>query len=68
MTEQQIVFGQLAAVEEKSISLQLGRSGEVKIYPRRELDISLEWIFDNMGRRVMCMLRDGVVTEVKTLA
>jgi hypothetical protein len=62
--QQQIVFGGLAAIEEHSVEIEVGR-GQVKVYPRGELDISLEWVFNNMGKRVMCLLRDGKVVEIK---
>ena len=66
MQQQQMVLGLLAGLEQNSISVQ-ARTGEIKVYPRRELDVSLDWVFENTGKRIMCLLRDGVVTEVKTL-
>ena len=63
---QQVVFGGLAGLEEHSVEIDVGR-GQVKVYPRGELDISLEWVFNNMGKKVMCLLRDGKVTEMKAL-
>lgn len=62
--QQQIVSGLLSGLEETAISIAV-RGGEVRVYPRRELDISLDWVSDNLGKRVLCMLQDGVVTQVK---
>jgi hypothetical protein len=63
---QSIVSGRLAGLEETKVSVQL-RTGEIKVYPRKELDISLQWVFENMGQPVICLLKDGVVTELKPL-
>lgn len=63
---QSIISGRLAGLEETKVSVQL-RTGEIKIYPRRELDVSLQWVFENMGQPVICLLKDGVVTELKPL-
>jgi hypothetical protein len=64
---QSIISGRLAGLEETKVSVQL-RTGEIKIYPRRELDVSLQWVFENMGQPVICLLKDGVVTELKPLS
>ncbi len=61
---QSIISGRLAGLEETKVSIQL-RTGEIKIYPRKELNISLQWVFDNMGQPVVCMLQDGSVTDIK---
>ncbi len=63
---QSIISGRLAGLEETKVSVQL-RTGEIKVYPRKELDISLQWVFENMGQPVICLLKDGVVTELKPL-
>jgi hypothetical protein len=64
---QSIISGRLAGLEETKVSIQL-RTGEIKIYPRKELNISLQWVFDNMGLPVVCMLQDGSVTDIKPAA
>jgi hypothetical protein len=61
---QSIISGRLAGLEENKVSIQL-RTGEIKIYPRKELDLSLQWVFDNIGQPVVCMLQDGFVTDIK---
>jgi hypothetical protein len=61
---QSIISGRLAGLEENKVSIQL-RTGEIKIYPRKDLTISLQWVFDNMGQPVVCMLQDGFVTDIK---
>ena len=61
---QSIISGRLAGLEETKVSIQL-RTGEIKIYPRKDLSISLQWVFDNMGQLVVCMLQDGFVTDIK---
>lgn len=61
---QSIISGRLAGLEENKVSIQI-RTGEIKIYPRKELNISLQWVFDNMGQPVVCMLQDGYVTDIK---
>ena len=61
---QSIISGRLAGLEENKVSIQL-RTGEIKIYPRKELNVSLQWVFDNMGQPVVCMLQDGFVTDIK---
>ncbi len=63
---QSSISGRLAGLEETKVSVQL-RTGEIKVYPRKELDISLQWVFENMGQPVICLLKDGVVTELKPL-
>jgi len=62
---QNIISGRLAGLEETKVSIQL-RTGEIKIYPRKELNVSLQWVFENMGQPVVCSLQDGVVTELKS--
>ncbi len=64
---QSIISGRLAGLEETKVSVQL-RTGEIKIYPRKELDVSLQWVFENMGQPVICLLKDGIVTELKPLS
>ena len=61
---QSIIAGRLAGLEETKVSIQL-RTGEVKVYPRKELNVSLQWVFDNMGQPVVCMLQDGFITDIK---
>jgi hypothetical protein len=61
---QSIISGRLAGLEENKVSIQL-RTGEIKVYPRKELNVSLQWVFDNMGQPVVCMLQDGSVTDIK---
>ena len=61
---QSIISGRLAGLEETKVSIQL-RTGEIKVYPRKELDVSLQWVFENMGQPVVCLLKDGFVTEMK---
>jgi hypothetical protein len=61
---QSIISGRLAGLEETKVSIQL-RTGEIKVYPRKELNVSLQWVFDNMGQSVVCMLQDGFVTDIK---
>jgi hypothetical protein len=61
---QSIISGRLAGLEENKVSIQL-RTGEIKVYPRKEIDVSLQWVFDNMGQSVVCMLQDGFVTDIK---
>jgi hypothetical protein len=63
---QNMISGRLAGLEETKISIQL-RTGEIKVYPRKELNISLQWVFENMGQPVVCLLQDGVVTDLKPL-
>ena len=62
---QNIISGRLAGLEETKVSIQL-RTGEIKIYPRKELNVSLQWVFENMGQPVVCLLQDGIVTELKS--
>jgi hypothetical protein len=61
---QSIISGRLSGLEETKVSIQL-HTGEIKVYPRKELDVSLQWVFDNMGQPVICMLLDGSVTDIK---
>jgi len=63
---QNIISGRLAGLEESKLSIQL-RTGEIKVYPRKELNVSLQWVFENMGQPVICLLTDGIVTELKTM-
>ncbi|HUV53428.1 MAG: hypothetical protein A2Y59_03100 [Chloroflexi bacterium RBG_13_52_14] len=64
---QSIISGRLAGLEDTKVSVQL-RTGEIKVYPRKELEVSLQWVFENMGQPVICLLKDGVVTELKPLS
>jgi hypothetical protein len=63
---QSVISGRLVGIEETAIRIRL-RTGEVKVYPRKEFDISLQWAIENLGQPVICLLRDGVVGEVKSL-
>jgi len=63
---QNVISGRLAGLEETKISLQLS-NGEIKVFPRKELSISLQWVFENMGQPVVCLLKDGAVTDLKPL-
>ncbi len=63
---QNIIVGNLAGLEETKIAID--QKGEMKVYPRQDLEISLDWVFDHMGKRVICTLENGVVTEVRSLA
>jgi hypothetical protein len=64
---QSIISGRLAGLEDTKVSVQL-RTGEIKVYPRKELEVSLQWVFENMGQPVICLLKDGIVTELKPLS
>jgi hypothetical protein len=64
---QSIISGRLAGLEETKVSIQI-HTGEIKIYPRKELNVSLQWVFDNIGHPVVCMLQDGFVTDIKSSA
>lgn len=63
---QNVIVGNLAGLEESKICID--QKGEVKAYPRRDLEVSLDWVFDHMGKRVICTVENGVVTEVRSLA
>lgn len=63
---QNIIVGNLAGLEETKIAID--QKGEMKVYPRQDLEISLDWVFEHMGKRVICTLENGVVTEVRSLA
>jgi len=63
---QSVVSGRLVSIGETAIGIRL-RTGEVKVYPRKELDISLQWAIENLGQPVMCLMRDGVVGDVKSM-
>lgn len=63
---QNIIVGNLAGLEETKIAID--QKGEMKVYPRQDLEISLDWVFEHMGKRVICTLQNGVVTEVRSLA
>ncbi|MFC1963738.1 hypothetical protein ACFLU2_02135 [Chloroflexota bacterium] len=61
---EQIVLGRLAGLEENKINIQLGL-GDIRTLPRQELDVSLQWVLENIGQMVICSLTDGVVTQIK---
>ncbi len=63
---QNMVTGRLAGLEDNKVSIQL-RSGETKVFRRKELSVSLEWVFQNMNQPVICLVQDGFVTDVKSL-
>lgn len=63
---QKIIVGNLVGLEETKICINA--KGEVTVYPREELDISLDWVFDHMGKRIICQIENGVVTQVKALS
>ena len=60
------VSGRLAGIEDTKVSVQL-RTGEIKTYPRKELEITLQWVFENMGQPVICQVRDGFVRKIEPL-
>jgi len=64
--EQTSITGQIVGLEETKVTIQL-KSGELKVYPRKELNISLQWVFDNMWQPVVCILKDGVVTDIRSI-
>jgi len=63
---QSVVSGCLVGIEETAIRIRL-RMGAVKVYPRKELDISLQWAIELMGQPVICLIQDGAVSYVKSL-
>jgi len=63
---QNMVTGRLAGLEDNKVSIEL-RTGEIKVFHRKELNISLEWVYQNMGQPVICLLEDGCVTDLKSL-
>ena len=63
---QEVISGYLVGLDEAVIRLRL-RTGEVKVYPRKELDIPPQWVLQNMGQPVICLIEDGVVRKMKPL-
>ena len=63
---QEVISGYLVGLDESVIRLRL-RTGEVKVHPRKELDISAQWVLQNMGQPVICLIEDGVVRKMKPL-
>jgi len=62
---QNTVSGRLAGMAANKITIQLP-SGENKVYPRGDLKKTLQWVFENMGKPLICLLKDGVVEEIKS--
>lgn len=60
-----LVSGRLLGIEETKISLDTA-SGK-QVFPRRNLDVSVEWVFGHLERPVICQLQDGVVVKVEAL-
>jgi len=64
------ISGKLAAIDATDIGIRL-LNGDIKYRPYNGLDslegIDLQWIFENMGERVMCQLEDGIITDIKPL-
>jgi hypothetical protein len=63
---QEVISGYLVGLDETVIRLRL-RTGEVKVYERKELAISLQWVLQNMSQPVICLIEDGVVRKMKPL-
>ncbi|MFC1974362.1 hypothetical protein ACFLU2_03315 [Chloroflexota bacterium] len=63
---EQIVMGCLTWIGEKTINIQLGL-GDIRTFPRQELDISLQWVLENMNQMVICSLTDSVVTRIEPI-
>ena len=63
---QEVISGYLVGLDESVIRLRL-RTGEVKVYPRKDVDISPQWVLQNMSQPVICLIEDGVVRKMKPL-
>jgi len=63
---QEVISGYLVTLDETTITVRL-RRGEVKSYERKGLDISPQWVLQNMGQPVICLMEDGVVRKMKPL-
>ncbi len=64
-TMNKLVTGRLLGIEETKLSLETG-SGK-QVFPRKDLDVSVQWVFAHLERPVICQLQDGVVVKVESL-
>ena len=63
---QEVISAYLVALNATTITVRL-RRGEVKVYERKGLHISQEWVLKNMGQPVICLIEDGAVRKMKRL-
>ncbi|MBV6341467.1 hypothetical protein [Candidatus Magnetobacterium casense] len=66
-----IVSGRLVAIDENQIKVQLP-TGLIKSYTYEGLgdtglNVDIQWLYDNMGQRVICLVESGCMTEIKPL-
>lgn len=59
----EFIQGRLLGFSESKVTIQ-SKSGEIKSYPRIELDLTVEQVQNLLEKPVMCVLEDGVVKEV----
>lgn len=64
---ERVILGRLVGLEQTKVSMQFG-TGEIKVFPRQELNISLQWVLENMSQMVLCSLDDGVITKIRPVA
>jgi len=63
---QEVISGHLVGLDESVIRLRL-RNGEIKVYLRKDLHVSPQWVLKNMGQPLICLIEDGVVRKMKPL-
>lgn len=64
-TMNKIVSGRLLGIEETKLCLET-TSGR-QVFPRRDLNVSVEWVCSHLERPVICQVQDGVVVKVEAL-
>lgn len=68
---QNVISGRLCGIDENEMRIQLP-NGLIQGYPYNGigdagLDIDIQWLFDNMGQSVVCLVKDKMITDVKPI-
>jgi hypothetical protein len=60
-----IISGRLVASNNDKLSVQLP-TGEICEH-KHNVDLTLQWLFDNMGQQVVCQIKDNCITNIQPI-
>ncbi|HUW04788.1 MAG TPA: hypothetical protein VMW01_00870 [Williamwhitmania sp.] len=68
---QNVISGRLVGIDENKVQIQMP-NGMIATYPHNGLNdagakVDLQWLYDNMGQSVVCLVIDKVITEANPL-
>lgn len=58
----EFISGILEGISENKVTLRIGNQSVS--YPRKELNISIQWVMNNVGKKVTCVVVDGTVESI----